>query len=265
MKAVFITIFIFSFLSALEAQNTGKKINRESPGITPVFLEIEGVKGESSPDTLPPAPKGNFFIGAGPLMSQTNNTNLSPRMTISPRTGFTAQLGYAFAFAKSRLLINASYSEGGVNVAVGDINGDGKADNETAKLRYISIPLQYQHFIGERKLFYAGGGGYAALLLPAIQKVRAYNEGFEKQDVGLMISAGARFTSRINITATYQYGLMDIDIATTNRARNGMAFIMISYSFGPIIKIKPKGGAQESGKHLKKATLTPRKSTEKDY
>ena len=265
MKASISIIFIFLSVLTVGAQTSNKVSSGKTQGITPIFLEIEGVRGESGPDTLPPAPKGNFFIGAGPLMAQTTNSNFSERMSVSSRTGFTAQLGYAFAFPKSRLIINASYNEGGVNVAVGDINGDGRADKETATLRYISLPVQYHHFIGNRNIFYAGGGAYAGLLLPAIQKVRGYNEGFEQQDAGVMLSAGARLTSRIHMTATYQYGLMDIDASASNKARNGMAFIMISYSFGPIIKIKPKGGAQESGKHLKKATLTPRKSTEKDY
>jgi Outer membrane protein beta-barrel domain len=242
MKAALITILFFSLLLSVKAQTTTqKKVTKQPQGITPIFLEIDGIKGESSPDTLPPAPKGNFFIGAGPLLSQTSNNNFSPRMSVSSRTGFTVHAGYAFAFAKSRLLINASYSEGGVNIAVGDINGDGTEDKETAKLGYLSIPVQYQHFIDKRKIFYAGGGAYAALLVPAIQKVRGYNEGFEKQDAGVMVSAGARVTSRINISASYQYGLMDIDASPTNRARNGMAFLMLSYSYGPVITIKPKG------------------------
>jgi Outer membrane protein beta-barrel domain len=240
MKAALITIFIFSFLSNLEAQNRDKKITKKPEGITPVYMEYGTVDGEA-PDTLPPAPKNHFFIGAGPLVSQLSNTNISERHTVSTKTGFTVNAGYAFAFKKGRLLINTSYSESGVTVASGDINGDGHADKESQNLRYITIPVQYQHFLDKKKVFYFGGGGYAALLLPAIQKVRAYNEGFEKQDAGFMISAGVRMGRHFQVTANYQQGLMDVDASAANKAKNGMAFLTLSYSYGPVITIKPKG------------------------
>ena len=45
----------------------------------------------------------------------------------------------------------------------------------------------------------------------------------------------------------YQFGLVDIDVSESNKARNGMAFLMLSYAlyskikYGPVITIKPKG------------------------
>lgn len=257
MKPLLILSFML-MLTTVQAQKTYKQEGKPQT-ITPILLELGGVDGESGPDTLPPRPKGNFFIGAGPLTSQTSNSNLIERFTVSPASGFTINAGYTFMFRKGRLQINTSYSEGGVKIAVGDLNGDGVADKETTKHRYLSIPIQYHHFIDKRNILYLGGGGYAGLLLPAVQKVRAYNEGFEKQDAGLIFSAGSRISSRINIQASYQLGLLDIDPSPSNSARNGFAFIMLNYSIGPIIKIKPKGGAQSSGAHFKSAKPFVRK------
>jgi Outer membrane protein beta-barrel domain len=258
MKAALITVFIISFVLFVNAQSTTtKKVTRQPQAAGPAFIKIEDINGES-PDTLPPAPKGSFFIGAGPLVSQFSNTNLIERYKVSSRTGFVVNAGYAFAFRKSRLLISASYSEGGVVVASGDINGDGTEEKDNVKLVYITMPVQYQHFLDKKNIFYLGAGGYAALLVPAIQKVRGYNDGFGKQDAGFIASAGVRVGSHIMVQANYQYGLMDIDLSPSNRARNGFAFVMISYSYGPIITIKPKG-AQQNGRHIKQAQLKIRK------
>jgi Outer membrane protein beta-barrel domain len=245
-------IFLFLLNSTAQTSTTGNvkaAADTQKAGVD-VFIKIEDINGES-PDTLRPKPGNIFSIGGGAVSARIINSNISQRFSIAPKTGFTVNAGYAFSMKKGRLQINAAYSEGGVYVASGDINGDGHNDKETMKLGFLSLPVQYLHFIGKKNIFYVGGGAYAAMLVPAIQKVKAYDEGIEKQEAGLIGSAGVIIAKKLMLQASYQYGLTDIDPSAANKAKNGMAFITLNYAlfgkakskpvYGPVITIKPKG------------------------
>ena len=68
---------------------------------------------------------------------QTSNSNLIERYSVKSRPGYTFSIGYVKEFRKSRLQINAGYAKGGVWVASGDVNGDGKSDNTNVDLDYM--------------------------------------------------------------------------------------------------------------------------------
>lgn len=212
------------------------------------FLKLGGVDGED-PDSLPPSP-GHLSISAGGTLSKTRNNNLIERYSVKSKPGFMISIGYAFEFPKSRLQISAGYQKGGVNVAAGDIDGDGKDNNTHVDLDYLSVPLQYHFYPGRNRRFFIGGGGYVSFLVSSKQRgTPVFANGFRKMDAGVIGSAGFWMSRRILIQPGYSIGFIDVDASATRKsARNGMAFLTISYSltpkikYGPIIKIKPKGG-----------------------
>jgi len=251
MKKLLTAVMILTITFTADAQRTKtdqKKIapNAEQKGRTDFLLHIDGVNGEI-PDTIPPAPN-HLTLSAGGTSSQTSNSNFIERYSVKAKPGYTFSLGYVFEFPKSRLQINAGYQKGGVNIAVGDINGDGKDNATDVGLDYLSLPVQYQFYLDRSNRFFIGGGGYASFLLSSKQTGRAvYDADFKKLDAGLAASAGIWLGSKLMVLSGYNYGLVDIDLSGTNKARNGMAFLQLSYSlyskikYGPVITIKPKG------------------------
>ncbi len=249
MKQLFaVSLFVSHALIAI-SQSTPVKKNQEPKDTqrasVDYFLKIEDINGES-PDTLPPAPN-LFTLSAGGTMSQTTNTNLIDRYTAQTRPGCAISIGYARELPKSRLQINGTYFKGGVNVATGDINGDGKNDISNVDLNYLSIPVLYQFYLGANKRFFVGAGGYASFLLSSKQTGRPIYGDIKTYDAGATAAAGAWLGSRLMVQTGYQFGLVDIDVSESNKARNGMAFLTLSYAFyskikyGPVITIKPKG------------------------
>lgn len=250
MKKLVLAFLMLVISFAVISQDTlpGKKKIAPEPGHKAgfdYFLEIDGVEGES--DTLPPAP-AHLTVSAGGMLSQTTNSNLIARYSIEPRPGFILGIGYVLEFRKSRLQINAAYLKGGVSVASGDVDGDGLDNTNHIDMDYLTIPLQYQFYLGKNKRFYIGGGAYASYLLSSKQReTPVYEYGFKKYDFGCTGSAGTWLGSRITLQAGYNLGLVNIDPSPYNKARNGMAFISLNYSFfsktkyGPVITIKPKG------------------------
>lgn len=254
MKKILLVAMITTLSLAAKTQDTlsaGKKIkNGEGQkGHFDYFLELDDVKGESKdPDTLPPS-RGHLNIGAGGTLSQTRNSNFMERYSAQSKAGFIATIGYTWELPKGRLSFNAGYQKAGVRVAVGDVTGDGRGDIAEVGLDYVTIPIQYQFYLGKSRQFFIGGGGYTSFLLSAKQKVdKIYESDFKKFDAGVIASAGMWIGSRLVMQSGYNAGLIDIDPARANKARNGMAFLMLNYSlahrikYGPIIKIKPKGG-----------------------
>lgn len=249
MKQLLIAFVLMLFSFAAYTQSTPQKKITQAKDTQrarfDAFIKIDDIDGEV-PDTLPPAPN-LLTLSAGGTMSQTTNTNLVDRYTAQARPGYAFSIGYARELAKSRLQINAVYFKGGVNVATGDINGDGKGDMSNVDLQYLSIPLQYQLYLGARKRFFVGGGGYASFLLSSAQTGRPIYGDIKTYDAGATASAGAWLGSRLMVQTGYHFGLVDIDVSESNKARNGMAFLMLSYAlfskikYGPVITIKPKG------------------------
>jgi hypothetical protein len=245
-----ITVILLLISGAAIAQSTPqKKITQGKDTLRAgfdAFIKIDDIDSEV-PDTLPPAPN-LLTVSAGGTMSQTTNTNLVDRYTTQARPGYAFSIGYARELPKSRLQINATYFKGGVNVATGDINGDGKGDVSNVDLQYLSIPVQYQFYVGALKRLFVGGGGYASFLLSSAQVGRPIYGDIKTFDAGATASAGLWLSSRLMLQTGYHFGLVDIDVSESNKARNGMAFLMLSYAlypklkYGPIIKIKPKGG-----------------------
>lgn len=248
MKQLFTVILLIISGAAVAQSTPQKKITQKKDTLrasVDYFMKFDDINGES-PDTLPPAPN-LLTLSAGGAMSQTTNTNLVDRYAAQARPGYTISIGYARELPKSRFQINAAYLKGGVNVAVGDINGDGKDDVTNVDLQYLSIPVQYQFYLGARKRFFLGGGGYASFLLASTQTGRPIYEEIKKFDAGAKASAGIWINSRLMLQTGYYFGLVDIDVSETNKARNGTAFLMLSYAlyskikYGPVITIKPKG------------------------
>ena len=249
MKQLLVAVLFISTSAITFSQTTPVKKNQEPKDTqrasVDYFLKIDGIDGEV-PDTLPPAPN-LLTLSAGGTMSQTTNTNLVDRYAAQARSDYTISIGYARELPKSRLQINAAYFKGGVNVATGDINGDGKDDISNVDLQYLSIPVQYQFYLGTGKRFFVGAGGYASFLLSSKQTGRPIYGDIKTYDAGATASAGAWLGKRLMIQTGYQFGLVDIDVSESNKARNGMAFLMLSYAlyskikYGPVIKIKPKG------------------------
>ena len=248
MKQLFTVILLIISVAAIAQRTAQKKITQAKDtqrASIDVFIKIDDINGES-PDTLPPAPN-LLTLSAGGTMSQTTNTNLVDRYAAQARPGYTISIGYARELPKSRLQINAAYFKGGVNVATGDINGDGKNDVSTVDLQYLSIPVQYQFYLGASKRFFVGAGGYASFLLSSKQIGRPIYGDIKTYDAGATASAGAWLGKRLMVQTGYQFGLVDIDVSESNKARNGMAFLMFSYAlyskikYGPVLKIKPQG------------------------
>lgn len=253
MKTLLAAVMILTISFAANAQESLPGKNKTAPE-TPqrahvdYFLEIKGVDGESSePDTLPPPP-GHLSISAGATLSQISNSNLLERYSVQSKPGYMFSIGYARELGRSRIQFNASYSKGGVTVASGDIDGDGQDNNTNVDLDYISIPVQYQFYFGRSRRFFAGVGGYASFLVSSNKRgLPVYEEDFKKYDAGCMASAGMWMGSRLMVQTGYNYGLVDIDISKANKSRNGMAFLVLSYSlysktqYGPVLKVKPQG------------------------
>lgn len=251
MKTLFIAVMllVISFVgSAQDTLSSSKNINgnNEQKAQLDYFLKIKGIDGDS--DSLPPAPT-HLSISAGGTMSQTSNSNFISRYTVQSKPGFAIGIAYTWEFSKGRFQVQAGYQKGGVNVATGDVNGDGKENTTNVNLDYLTVPVQYQFYLGKRRQFFAGLGGYASFLLSSKQAGNpVYEEGLKSFDAGGMASIGIWIGSRIMLQSGYNFGLVDIDVSSDNSARNGMAFLTLSYSltprlkYGPIIKIKPKGG-----------------------
>ncbi len=248
MKQLFTVILLIISGAAVAQSTPQKKITQKKDTLrasVDYFMKFDDINGES-PDTLPPAPN-LLTLSAGGTMSQTTNTNLVDRYAAQARSGYTISIGYSRELPKGRLQINAAYFKGGVNVATGDINGDGKDDISNVDLQYLSVPVQYQFYLGTGKRFFVGAGGYASFLLSSKQTGRPIYGDIKTYDAGATASAGAWLGKRLMIQTGYQFGWVDIDVSESNKARNGMAFLMLSYAlyskikYGPVIKIKPKG------------------------
>ncbi|QNA43355.1 outer membrane beta-barrel protein [Lacibacter sediminis] len=243
----FLIIALLSISSfAAHAQN--KKITQAvdtQRASTDYLLKLGGVEGESS-DSLPPAPN-LLTVSAGGTMSQTHNTNLLSRYKMEQKPGYLLGIGYARELERARVQVQATYFKGGVRVASGDINGDGKSDYSELDLNYISLPVQFQIYVGARKRFFVGVGVEASYLLSKKQTGRPLHGQIKVFDGATGASAGVWFTRNVMLQAGYRYGLVDIDLDEQNKARNGMAFLTLSYAFyskikyGPVITIKPKG------------------------
>lgn len=247
MKKTAVAVILLSFCLSSYAQDSLKvSKGKGQEAQFDYFLKIPDIEGES-PDSIPPAPN-HLSVSAGGNLSQTRNSHFIERYKVQSKPGFSFSIGYVVEMPKGRWLIGAGYQKGGVSVAVGDVNGDGKDNTTHVDLDYLSIPVQYQLYLGRNRRFLLGGGGYASFLLSSRQKGDAvYGEGFEKLDAGVMVAAGFRLNSKLLLQAGYNYGLIDVDAASANKARNGMAFLVLSYSlsskikYGPVITIKPKG------------------------
>jgi hypothetical protein len=238
------SLIIISF--AAQAQN--KKITQAvdtQRGRFDAFIKIDDIDSEV-PDTLPPAPN-LLTVSAGGTMSQTHNTNLLSRYRIEQKPGYIVGIGYAREFKKARLQVQATHFKGGVKVAAGDINGDGKDDYSELDLNYISVPIQYQFYIGAHKRFFVGAGVEASYLISKKQTGRAVHGQIKVFDGATGATAGMWLTRNVLLQAGYRYGLVDIDLDEQNKAHNGMGFLTLSYAFysrikyGPVITIKPKG------------------------
>jgi hypothetical protein len=244
-----ITVILLLISGAAIAQSTPqKKITQGKDTLRAgfdAFIKIDDIDSEV-PDTLPPAPN-LLTVSAGGTMSQTHNTNLLSRYSIEQKPGYIVGIGYAREFKRARLQVQATHFKGGVKIAAGDINGDGKDDYSELDLNYISIPIQYQFYIGASKRFFVGAGVEASYLVSKMQKGRAVHDQIKVFDGATGATAGMWLTRNVMLQAGYRYGLVDIDLDEQNKAHNGMAFLTLSYAFyskikyGPVITIKPKG------------------------
>lgn len=238
------TLLIISFAVNAQSKKITQAVDTQRAS-TDYLLKLGGVDGESS-DSLPPAPN-ILTVSAGGTMSQTHNTNLLSRYSIAQKPGYIVGIGYAREFKLARLQVQATHFKGGVKVAAGDINGDGKDDYSELDLNYISIPIQYQFYIGARKRFFVGAEVEASYLVSKKQTGRAVHGQIKVFDGATGASAGMWLTRNVMLQAGYRYGLVDIDLDEQNKAHNGMAFLTLSYAFyskikyGPVITIKPKG------------------------
>lgn len=81
------------------------------------------------------------------------------------------------------------------------------------RLQYVKLPIQYHLFLGRANKVFIGGGGYgAALLLPAVQKVKVFDEKeMSRFDAGFIASAGTWLGSRWMVKAQAEWGMIDID------------------------------------------------------
>jgi len=252
MKKLLIAAMLIIIAFTAKTQSTGAGQGKVKMSTTPqqahfdAFLKIEGVDGESG-DSLPPAPM-HLSISAGAVVSNISNLDIIERYTVRSKPGYSFSIGFTREFPKGRLQINATYQKGGVSVAAGDINGDGKDNKADIDLDYLTIPVQYQFYLGRHKRFFAGGGGYVAALLSSKQADKnVYEADLKKYDAGATASAGMWLGSHIMLQAGYNYGLIDIDRTSAKSSRNGSGFLQLSYAlfskikYGPVITIKPKG------------------------
>jgi hypothetical protein len=246
-------------LSTAQAQTSGGRSISLKPqaGKQDFLLELGGINGESGPDSVPPRPKSGFFVGAGAVVAHANNNG--GKATLNPtQPGFTVNAGYAISLGKRKLVLGAAFSETKVFATAKQMDVHGISATETAKRRYIAVPVQYQHYLGKQRRWFVGGGAYAGLLLPAVQKIASGEKPAHSTDAGLCFSAGARIANGWLLQANYQFALWPHHTSVSNTITNSMAAITLQFAIGPIIKIKPKGGAQGPGPRAA-AKLYPRK------
>lgn len=199
--------------------------------------------------------KGNVEYGwkveAGESFSSMSISDVSSRTTLSPKLSFLGGVSFiADDFRVGRLVIAVQYKEGGLKVTTKGV------DDGLIMLRYLNIPVQYHFYVGRSKRLFAGGGGYIAPLLSHSTEQLSLNfEKYKNYDAGALLTAGYRLTPRILLEGGVQRGFVNVDASEARRSsRNGMAFLLLSFTMG----------SSTSG-HMKKAQLTCRKSTEKDY
>lgn len=190
----------------------------------------------------------SWKVEEGEAMTGMSVSDLSSRTRLSPKFGLIA--GFSFVaddFRVGRLVISAQYQQAGVKIATKDVaEGAG-----SISLHYLKIPVQYHFYIGRSKRLFAGGGGYIAPLLSHRSEQLSLNyEEIKNHDAGAMATIGFRLTPRFILEGGVQKGLVNIDVAEARRtSRNGMAFLLLSYTLG-----------SSSSGHIKKATLTCRKA-----
>jgi hypothetical protein len=245
--------------STAQAQTTGGRTISLKPqaGRHDFLLELGGVKGES-PDSIPPRPKPGFFIGAGALVAISANHHATGRTLGS---GFTVNVGYAIPTGKGQLTVGANFSEVGAVATANQNDVHTRLNPATAKARYVGLPVQYLHFLGKTNRLFVGGGVYLGLLLPAVQRVASPANMGNATRAGLSFSTGVHITKGWLLKADYQFALQGKDALVSKPFGHSTAAVTMQFAIGPIIKIKPKGGAQTSGarRGMPAAKLYPRK------
>ena len=204
------------------------------------------------PDSSGKGKKGNVEYGwkieAGESFSTMSVSDLSTRISLTPKLSVLAGISFvADDFRLGRFVTGTQYQQGGVHVATKDVT----AGSGTISLHYLKIPVQYHFYLGRTKRLFAGGGGYiAALVSHSSEQLSLNYEEIKNHDAGAIVTIGFRLAPRFILEGGIQKGLVNIDVSEARRtSRNGMAFLLLSYTLG-----------SSSSGHIKKATLTCRKA-----